>query len=811
MRTRFGLPLVAGLAGFLASTAVGGVDAEVEGNLKARGTISPGGEVESFSFRAVDGTVLTMKVKGDRKTGLVPSLELSLDRGDPVTPGSEFLSVGGTTLSLRNFPLSGSGEWRADVSGEGTGDYSLSLKTRAPKKATGTLSLDAEGGGSFSFAAPGGSTLTLAARAAKGSGAIPRMTLLSADSGGSRNLDGEGSVKPTSHTATVAVPGEGGDLTLDLVNDGAAGDVLLLVKIKAPKAAREKFDLRGVVLGEPGGGETFLARGVGSDGGVLEVASGKLAGAGLTIPEGALDSLIKISIASAPTPVPASGDDQAAGPAVDLQPSGLTFAQAATLTLPFDPALVPVNKSPEDIRVLVVEGNGSTFEITPTSVDEENGTLTLPINGFSICIPVIRSGQAPLGVNPGGDEYWFVTLEYEVTPDESGNDSRARYFLQEVGEVSFFGDGTVQTSSSWRTVSFDNAPSAQNGFDANVQAFEFPQEYEATWQYGPDGRSILLTEGEDGGATLISSRDGSVLVEFGEEDEPVTGWSVGVRKNASPLTTTSLNGTWTVGGVEMGASTDSFGGPATTKLNRFLGTATFLGNGKVTFAYSERTAEVRPLDSSVRESVESGKETATYEVREDGTILVTFPDEEGNSDLLRLMPGRNADVMLMVDDDACGSCTFAAILVRQSSNASTALLSGDYLGSMVSVGLEVYAPLPGGSFPQPDIGDPQFFILDFDVPFDGGNSAALTASEHGVQRDGNSEGGVRSSVEPFSTSLGIAVDKKGSLTLTPTGEGDLLKGAVAPDGMFGFFVTNPARSDHEFLLGMMVKAPPAND
>src|SRR6185436_16139373 len=73
-----------------------------------------------------------------------------------------------------------------------------------------------------------------------------------------------------------------------------------------------------------------------SSGGTVEVTEGPIAGTKLEIADGALPDGAKITIA--PGKAITSSYATGVGPAVELGPTGTTFVEPATLTLPFDAA-----------------------------------------------------------------------------------------------------------------------------------------------------------------------------------------------------------------------------------------------------------------------------------------------------------------------------------------------------------------------------------------------------------------------------------------------------------------------------------------
>ena len=158
---------------------------------------------------------------------------------------------------------------------------------------------------------PAWSTVTLKAKAAKGSAAEPR---LGAFDGADLTDAGKSSTK--SHTVKVAGV-SAGDLELAVGNLGAStGDVTVSVKVKAPKIPSEKIDVRG----EDSSGRSVSATVVADQGGEVEDPASSLAGASVTIAPGALPADMEITIASS-DPVAPPLDRQMVGPTLDLGPS----------------------------------------------------------------------------------------------------------------------------------------------------------------------------------------------------------------------------------------------------------------------------------------------------------------------------------------------------------------------------------------------------------------------------------------------------------------------------------------------------------
>lgn len=790
------------------ATAAADVDVEVGAALRVRGTLLPEGEVEAFTFEGTEGEVVTLRVRAGRGTDLDLGVRLLGPGDEDVTPGEPFLRDTGTGVDLRKFPLPSSGPFRVEVSGEGTGEYALSLKGKAARKAGGTLEVSE--GAEFAFAAPAGSTLKITAKAAKGSGASPRLGLLLSD-GDPVDLSGEGKRTATLHAVLVPALQVGGDLLLTVGNEGTAGDVAVSVKVKPPRVPKEKLDLRGSMLGRSGGGETFVGRTVGPAGGTVAASgAGDLAGASVVIPPGALSAPTRIVLASAGPLAPPSDGDQPSGPAVDLRPSGILFDVPVSVTLPYDLARIPADAAPGDLRVLVREDDGSSLELLPTAVDEEAGTVTVAAGGFSICIPIVEAGPPRLGISPGGDEYWALVLELEHHAEGNG-DSRTRTLGLSVGEVSFFPGNRVQFSLEKRGTDFSNPDDpGGTGVVGSVFASTRPEDFTVDWAYNPDRRSFTL----DGDPTLVwfPSRDGSAMVFRGDApgDDAVTAGLM-LRKPAVRPTLGSTAGTWIAGGMEISVNLGGGGGggPADPKASRQFGTLILDGRGGGRIALRHRESQLNPSTGKFSEDSETFSSSCTAEMEPEGTLLLRFPPEGpgDQGDVLRLYPGRDGRAAFMVDASHCGSCVFAVALVRQESGLGTAVLAGEALAQILEVSPESYGVGGPPAFP---VADYEAIRSEVAFGFGGGATATVDGRERSVRRNPSAPGGVSSADSTHQGTVSVSVDRKGVLTVADPGE-IVFKGAVTADGMFGFLVTDPAVAGQEFGLGFFVRPPPARE
>ena len=149
-----------------------------------------------------------------------------------------------------------------------------------------------------------------------------------------------------------------------------------------------------LALGACGGGGDDGNGGTPSTGQVVGAAGGTVAGpngAKVVIPAGALASDVTINVAqtSAGSP-PLPAGFAALGPMFAFTPHGTSFAMPATVTLPFDPTLVPAGVTPELYKTNAqnewVPVPGAVF--TATSV-------TAQFTGFSHAQPVqgVRRGD----------------------------------------------------------------------------------------------------------------------------------------------------------------------------------------------------------------------------------------------------------------------------------------------------------------------------------------------------------------------------------------------------------------------------------
>jgi hypothetical protein len=795
----------AALACAAARSARAGIDVEVPASFRAKSALDAG-ETETYRFHAEKGTLVSLSVAAAKGADLAFTVDLLDGAGDPVTVPAGVVTDLGKRVSWRDFEVPATDDYRIDVSATGSGAYGITFSEKPRAKWTGTLVFPDAGPLTFPFSAPVGAKVSIVARTSKGSAASPLVTHAA---GPCINVDLSSSGKrtPTSHSLSLGVLAAGGDFTLTVANFGSPGSIDVAVSVKRPRAKTLKMDLRGVALGRPSGGETLVARTVGSSGGVVSVddPGSDLVGASVAIPGAALGLDTLISLASSAVPPLGSPDDQAAGPAVDLRPPGTTFAFPAAVTLPFDPARVPADATPADIRVRIVEADGSAVEVAPDSVDAGAGTVTVSTSGFSVCVPVVYSGAPRLGLSPGGDEFWLAALQGDFSID-AGNDSRGRDMVLDEGEVSFHSDGTFQVSSQRTTQSWTNGPDGMGGIDGTISPVVEPRNGTVDWAYGFDGQTVQLVSGDTSDPVFAVSRDGTVLA-----SRPVDGADAKckdaflIRKPAQAPTLASAAGTYPFVGFEYNANTSGGGIPAGIGFARSLGTVTLAAGGGATISFSSRRAEFDAGAGKWTFVPKSGTLTGgTVVVEAAGTLLATFPpDSEGDGPVLRLYPGRDMKVMFCTEAVPKAGKLLLFVLVREGSGLSRSDLDGTWRGAIFKPDLQTYA-IPGPiSFTAPD------YSLKSEgdtVAFTGGATATVAAHGHIVQRDSLATGGVGVQEADEGASVSVSVSSAGKVVLAST-EGSVV-GWLGGDGSFLALGADPASTKQKFLLGILVRSPP---
>jgi hypothetical protein len=366
------LALCASLASGVARAAV---DVEIRNGDKVTGTIAPATEVETFRFRVPKDAVLTLKAAAGKK-GPQIRMQLSSPAGDPLSAAE------GKTASIAKYKTSESGLFSVEITskdGATGGDYSFSVAWKSATNYGGARTLAADVDDVVDFSVDAGATATFSVKKTKTSAAAPTLASLTLPDATVETLSGATQKRQIDQT---------GDCRL-AVSSATAGDVTTTVRVKPPKASKRRYALTAKAIGggDPEGDTAFSAI-VGPEGGTIEVPTiphgepgSQLDGAGVIVPAGALPLGTAVVIATAPAM--SAGDAQAAaGTTVAFGPEGLAFgSKTATVTIPFDPALAPVQ---DQITVYTRNAAGVVKPVPkPYVFDVVAGTVSFATSHFS--------------------------------------------------------------------------------------------------------------------------------------------------------------------------------------------------------------------------------------------------------------------------------------------------------------------------------------------------------------------------------------------------------------------------------------------
>ncbi len=496
---------------------------------------------------------------------------------------------------------------------------------------------------------------------------------------------------------------------------------------------------------------------------------------------------------------------------MDFEPSGLTFVNPVTITIPYDLSQVPADATPADIRVRIVEQNGSAQEVAPDSVDEVAGTVTIQATGFSVCVPVCpvglpRVGSRPgVGLPPGGDEYWLLVVAGGLSPD-GGGDSRDREYFVDAGAASLQTNGTIDFSSQEIGVNWSNQDSGSgsgSAFNSNQTLYGQPQVGSLAWAYDADSRSLDVTGG-DGPMKFRLSQDGNYMAgRFEDLTRTKTDAQFLVRKNRVPLTTASVKGTWTGIAIEF----DLNGGPSGSTVpepQRAIGTFTFDGAGGCRVAITQRDGKFDQPTSTYKQVLSSGSVDGLYTIDVDGTIVLSLLN--GDNSVIRFFPGPNLDVLLCTQDAATAQTAFALIAMRESTGLGNSSMDGLYHGTEFETDVVVnQLTTTQGPF---NVGDFQTESGYETITFDGGATAPVTFSDHCVRRDPLQANGVKLEEKEQAFTVNVTVTKAGKLTLG-TADGSVT-GWVSPDAQCLVYLSPPSSATSDWEFGFAMKAPPGN-
>lgn len=375
-----------------AALAFGDVEIEVGNGSRVRGTLLPATESETVRIDLPGAAQVSVSAKGRKVKGAsgVPPVRFQVLDPDGTDLAAGALRVSATGAKVKKLRVPRSGTYRVVVAGDGVtaGDYELSVKWTPVKSLRFDLDIDSPQEG-FQFAADAGTTATLQVKASRGSEALPRLTSIGQSAGPfEQDFAPPADAASGKHKEVGVVLPATDDYLLLVTNAGAPGPATSTVKLKAPKPLKGIVAVTGSEIGaSPGGNDQALGRLLGAAGGTVVIPATDptpVAGAAVSIPPGALTTPTAVIVGTAPE----LGDEDApgsrgAGPTVFFGPEGLSFAEDATVTIPFDPARFGGDFS--SLRVLERDAQGNVTVVPPETyvVDADAGTVSFPVRHFT--------------------------------------------------------------------------------------------------------------------------------------------------------------------------------------------------------------------------------------------------------------------------------------------------------------------------------------------------------------------------------------------------------------------------------------------
>jgi hypothetical protein len=384
---------------------------------RVSGAFLPAGEVETFTAFIPGGATVTATAKGKKVKGKpTPVVSISLFDPDGSEVGQDETVTLPTGERIANFGVEVTGLHTFRLVSTEAGDYTFSAKWRVPPVTRETLFLGGAGDlQTVSFAADVGSSVTVSAKRARGSQALPRILGIDAEdfSWSSDPIDPPANPNATSQTVRgVRIGGAGGAYAVSIADDSIeGGDVAVTVVVTPPKQKPRKVDLglkqtgsdpvnqygKGAIFG-PDGGDLLLE----------EEGTSILDGTSISIPPGALANPTVILVTTAPPVVPPGGNSQPGGPAVNFGPDGLQFREGdggeqVFITIPFDAEAF--GDDPDAVEVYVRDSKGKVSLVTPKSsyvIDTVAGTVTFPVSHFSSYQVFVPRRPRPADLNADG-------------------------------------------------------------------------------------------------------------------------------------------------------------------------------------------------------------------------------------------------------------------------------------------------------------------------------------------------------------------------------------------------------------------------
>ncbi len=350
------------------------VDVEVKNKARVRGSLVAGADVE---------VCRTEMPAGARYTAVLKRLTSGVDP-DPrfidfhvLRPGAEFGGFGqadrfGTKSVIRDRLVVATSTYTFEVESRTSepGDYQLEIEWKTPRSERFESTL-AEPLTSVVVSGERGGAFTILVKAAKGSGARPRVDRVSIVGGGTvASFVLPGNSGTQRHKVKVKDLPATADYTIDIRELATPDEPFsVIVKRKSPRSQRRTFDLRTPVTGPSRSGREF-ARGefVDSDGGVVAstVDRAQIGGARVSALPGAVRDGTTLLITTAPpieqVPIGASEPLSAT---VRFDVLGRRPREPLRYTLPFENAGLT---GLESIRVAARDAEGRETRVPPTAL-----------------------------------------------------------------------------------------------------------------------------------------------------------------------------------------------------------------------------------------------------------------------------------------------------------------------------------------------------------------------------------------------------------------------------------------------------------
>lgn len=442
-RTTVAAALAAALLWTTAPSARSDADFEVANGDRVTGTLRPATEIDVLRVRLPQDAALTvaakgLKPKGAKGRGVTPPAVTFrvLDGADTDIAAGAVTPKGSTGATVRKLRIPATGEYRVEVRGDGAnaGDFQVTVQWKSPTKVARDLDLSG-GEVPIGLGADAGATLTLVAKPARGSAALPRLLRL--------EHVGDDAVVPVpqpdasarTHKARRIALDAGGDYRLIVGDAGGGGGAKVSVTVTPPKAGRRKIQVTDAQVGTGSGGDRVVGAVVGAAGGTVIVPADDplgLGGASLTVPPGSVGLPTALLIGSAPAIATGPAADlRGAGPTVFFGPEGQKFSGAVTVTIPFNAAAFE-----GDFSTLVVverDAQGRTSVVPkPYTVNAAEGTLSFPATHFTAYRAFGKLAHVPSDLNDDGRP----DLVYLDADGAVGQPNRVRVVLGGPGFVS---------------------------------------------------------------------------------------------------------------------------------------------------------------------------------------------------------------------------------------------------------------------------------------------------------------------------------------------------------------------------------------